>query len=1082
MRMIAAALALVAFAGSPAVQAADQHPFAALKARLIGPASSSGRISDFAFHPSQRQIFYAATASAGIWKTMNNGITWAPVFEGQGSYSVGVIEMDPNDPLTLWAGTGENNSQRSVAYGDGIYRTTDGGKSWTHMGLKSSEHISQIWINPANSDHLRVAVQGALWNDSEDRGLYETTDGGKSWAKLLYADAATGVNEFVVHPDNPDMIVASTYQRRRHVWTLINGGPGSGIHVSQDGGKSWKRITAALPKDHMGRIGLAMAPSSPNTVYAIIEGQKSERGVYRSQDFGQSWTKRSGYAATSPQYYNELIVDPHNPDRVYSMDTYSAVSNDGGKSFTRLSAAARHVDDHALWIDPDNTDHLYIGGDGGIYESWDQGQTWRHFENLPIVQFYRATPDNAEPFYNICGGTQDNNSQCGPSRTTFKHGIANSDWRNILGGDGYEPVSDPTDPNIVYTQYQYGGLARYDWRTQERLYIAPEAPEGQPSYKFNWNTPLIISPHSSTRLYFGGEKLLRSDDRGNSWREVSPDLTAQIDRDSLEVMGRVWSVDTIAKNVSTSIYGALIGISESPLIEGLIVTGSDDGVIAVTDNGGEDWRKLTAFKGVPDQTYVSDVLASSHDSDVIYATFDNHKNGDFKPYVIRSTDRGKSWKLITDGLPDRGSAHSIVEDHVDPNLLFLGTEFGLFFSQNAGQDWTQIKNGLPVIAVRDLEIQRRENDLVIATFGRGIYVIDDYTPMRTQAAAITGADATLFPVKDALQYIVGDKYSVRNAVGHKGDQFWQVDNPDFGAVFTYYLKDSVESRAKRRRTAELKRAGDGEDNPYPSFDTLRTEAREPKPQVMLHIRDAAGNVVARIAAKSGKGMHRTAWDLRYQSVDAISLTPQSPGWYSLPEGPLAPTGTYSTTLVKRVDGADTVLAGPQTFLVKELRQSPEITQDRAALFAFQKRTADLKRELDVATTFVGEVTSRLDHLDVAVNAVTGDASGLLARLRTLRTRLADISLMLSGDRVVASRQYPTEASIRSLVGGVIFSSWLSQSDPAQQHVDAIDRAAKAFTVVSRDLQGLAVDLDALEADMAAQGAPGTPGRIPTWPR
>ena len=529
------------------------HPLAGMPLRNIGPAMISGRISDFAFHPERKHEFYVATASGNLWKTTNNTITWEPIFEHEGSYSLGVVELDPQNPQVIWVGSGENNAQRSVAFGDGVYKSTDGGKTWNNMGLKNSNHISQIWIHPNDSDTVLVAAQGPLWSDGGDRGLYKTTDGGDNWERILHIDKYTGVNEFVIDPDNLDHIVASSYQRRRHVWTLINGGPGSGIHKTTDGGETWTEIKAGLPKDHMGRIGLANAPSQPRTIYAIIEANDKEKGLYRSTDFGQNWHKQSDYMTNSPQYYNELIVDPHNPDRLYSVNTFTNISEDAGKTWTPLSLKFRHVDDHALWIDPDNTDHLYIGGDGGIYETYDRGQTWRHVRNLPLGQFYRVTPDHAEPFYNVCGGTQDNNSLCAPSRTTDIHGIDNADWHIILGGDGYEPQFDPNDPNIIYAQYQYGGLARYDRRTEERVYITPHPAAGEPAYKWNWNTPLLLSPHKSTRLYYGAEKLFRSDDRGDSWEIISPDLTQQVDRNELPVMGRVWSVDSIANMVGSTV-------------------------------------------------------------------------------------------------------------------------------------------------------------------------------------------------------------------------------------------------------------------------------------------------------------------------------------------------------------------------------------------------------------------------------------------------------------------------------------------------------------------------------------------------
>ncbi|MEM7280646.1 MAG: glycosyl hydrolase, partial [Pseudomonadota bacterium] len=709
-RAFGAMYLLVLIFSSAPVTADDKHPLAQLPLRTIGPAITSGRISDFAFHPQKKHVFYAAVASGGLWKTENNGTTWKPLFDGEGSYALGVVELAPSDVNTVWVGSGENNSQRSVGFGDGVYKSVDGGVTWKNMGLKDSGHISQIWIHPENADVVLVAAQGPLWNSGGDRGLYKTTDGGSSWTAILTVDENTGVNEFVVDPRNHDRILASTYQRRRHVWTLINGGPESGVHYTTDGGANWMKISAGLPKDNMGRIGLAGVPTDPDRVYAIIEANDEEQGVYHSSDFGLNWKKRSSHMTTSPQYYNELVIDPKNPDRVYSLDTFTHISNDGGKSFSPLGVEHRHVDDHALWINPDDTAHLIIGGDGGIYESHDTGANWRFMGNLPIAQFYRVQPDYVEPFYNVCGGTQDNNSLCAPSRTTLRHGITNADWNLILFGDGYEPQFDPEDPNIVYTQYQYGGLARYDRQTGERLFIVPHPESGQNQPKWNWNTPLIVSPHDSKRIYYAAEALYRSDDRGDNWRVVSPDLTRQLDRNALDVMGRVWSVDTIAKNNSTSIYGAAIALSESTLEEGLIYVGTDDGVMNVTEDDGDTWRRVESFSGVPDMSLIEDVVASLHDSNVAYATIDNHKRGDHKPYVLRSDNRGRSWRLISGDLPERGTAHTIVEDHVDPNLLFVGTEFGVFFTQDRGESWHQLKNNFPTISVRDIEIQRREGD------------------------------------------------------------------------------------------------------------------------------------------------------------------------------------------------------------------------------------------------------------------------------------------------------------------------------------------------------------------------------------
>ncbi len=1059
----------------------DANPLASLALRNIGPAIISGRISDFAFHPEHKHEFIAATASGNIWKTTNNTTTWTPIFDNEGSFAVGVIELDPNNPLVIWVGTGENNAQRSVAYGDGVYKSLDGGKSWKNVGLKDSGHISQIWIHPEDSNNVLVAAQGPLWNDGGDRGLYRTLDGGESWDLILEIDEHTGVNEFVVDPRNPDVIVASSYQRRRHVWVLINGGPGSGVHKTTDGGANWTRVAGGLPSDHMGRIGLAGAPSAPDTIYAIVEANEEEQGLYRSSDFGDNWEKRSDYMSTSPQYYNELVVDPHEPDRLYSLNTFTSVSEDAGKTFTALSLDARHVDDHALWIDPDNTAHLYIGGDGGIYESWDRGQTWRHVRNLPIAQFYRIQPDNAEPFYNVCGGTQDNNSLCGPSRTAVVHGVTNTDWRIILGGDGYKPQIDPTDPNIIYTQFQYGGLARYDRRTYERVFIAPHPEAGENQYKWNWNTPLLISPHNSRRLYYGAEYLFQSDDRGDTWRKISPDLTRKVNRNQLEVMGRVWGVDTIAKNNSTSIYGSLIGISESPLAEGLIYAGSDDGMISVTEDGGENWRNVTRFPGVPDMSLIEDVVASEHDADVAFAVIDNHKRGDYKPYVLRSDNRGASWKPISGNLPERGSAHTIAQDHVNPNLLFVGTEFGLFFTQDGGQSWEAMKGNFPTIAVRDLEIQRRESDLVVGTFGRGVYILDDYSPLRTPASALTQSPATLFAVKPAWLYNEGDLWDDREK-GSSGAAFFTAPNPAYGAVFTYYLDEALESEAKQRRKADIELEKEGKDTPYPSWDELRAQDREEAPSVMLVVRDADGEVVRQVDGATAKGLHRTAWDMRLPAPDPVDLSPPGfrPYWVTDPAGPLVAPGEYSVTLVKRQGGNAQKLAEPQRFILTPLLHSPKIAIDTAVEQAFHRELAELYRAVGGASGKADEISSRIDHLKAALNATPKATEQDHNDLRAINTRLQDLQIKLSGDRTIGSRNEPVPMSVGDRVSTLYWQNVENRAPVTGGHRESYRIAAQAFSQALSELTDIDESLSAFEQRIERKGAPWTPGRVPAW--
>lgn len=593
--------------------------FKALAFRSIGPALTSGRVSDIAVHPRDRRQWYVAAASGGVWKTDNAGTTWQPIFDDQGSYSIGCVTIDPGNPQTIWVGTGENNSQRSVSYGDGVYKSIDGGNTWSKMGLDDSEHIGKILVDPRDSRIVWVAAQGPLWSAGGDRGLYKTLDGGASWEKVLEISEDTGVSDIAFDPRNPDVIYASAYQRRRRVWTLIDGGPESALYKSLDGGATWNKLEKGLPKVDMGRIGIAVSPVDPDTVYAIVEAEGDEGGFYRSTDAGSTWNKQSDYISSSPQYYQEIVADPGNVDRVYSLDTWLMVTQNGGKSFDRVPNTARHVDDHALWIDPQNTDYLLVGCDGGVYESFDRGEHWLYKANLPITQFYKVTPDNSTPFYYVYGGTQDNFTLGGPSRSTSENGILNQDWFVTLGGDGFEPQIDPEDPNIVYSQSQYGGLARHDRRSGETLDIQPQVGPEEDPLRWNWDSALIVSPHSAKRLYFAAQRVFRSDDRGDSWKPISGDLTRKLDRNRLEVMGRVQKVDAVAKNNSTSFYGNVVALSESPLVQDLIYAGTDDGLIQVLEPGSDGWRKIVRFPGVPRTSYVSDVETSLHDADTVFA-------------------------------------------------------------------------------------------------------------------------------------------------------------------------------------------------------------------------------------------------------------------------------------------------------------------------------------------------------------------------------------------------------------------------------------------------------------------------------
>ncbi|MEO1202893.1 MAG: glycosyl hydrolase, partial [Pseudomonadota bacterium] len=828
------------------------------------------------------------------------------------------------------------------------------------------------------------------------------------------------------------------------------------------------------------RVGRAMAPASPDTIYAIVFAEDGGSGFYRSLDFGETWEKRSNRMSNDAQYYNEITVDPKNPDRVYSVDTFSWITEDGGLSWERLGFERRHVDDHAFWIDPDETDHIYLGGDGGIYESWDRGQTWRHVRNLPLMQFYRIQPDNAEPYYNVYGGTQDASTWGGPSRTLYMHGIANTDWRNVRGGDGFEPQIDPTDPNIVYAQSQHAGLVRYDRRTTERVNIVPQPESGEDEFTWNWATPLIISPHDPRRLYIANERLFRSDDRGDNWEIVSPDLTRGVDRNTLPIMGRVWSVDALQKNRGVSRYGAAIGLSESPIDEGLIYVGMDDGRVNVTEDGGGSWRSVDRVSGVPDMTYVSDLLASQHDVNVAYLTLDNHKRGDYAPYVFSTANKGRSWRSIAGDLPARGSVHTIVEDPVDPNLLFVGTEFGIWFTQNGGRNWMQLKGNFPTIAVRDLEIQARENDLVVGTYGRGIYILDDYSPLRTSVDSLAASPATMFPVREALLYLEGDKWNSGQAigtVGASGAAFFASPNPPYGAVFTYYLRDGLQSSRDRRRESERAAQADGGDNPYPGWDALRAEDREPEPTLTFTIRDDDGNVVRRLSGPHSSGLHRIAWDLRLPAPHAIDLDadPFRAPWSGKAVGPLVLPGNYTISASAHAGGERIALIPETAFTLRELELSPEAADDREAVLDFQRQSADLYRRVAGVASTVAEYGAELNALDAALQNTPAAGADSHDQLLALKSRLADIDRLVNGDATIRSRAEAAPWSLRRRAGSLL-SNWGNQSPTTGTDRKAFAIASDEYETVRGLLTSFEADLDAFHRRMDELGAPWSRGR------
>jgi photosystem II stability/assembly factor-like uncharacterized protein len=1055
--------------------------FNGLRLRSIGPAFTSGRVSGFAVDPNHPAHYFVAAASGGVWKTVNNGTTWTPVFDREGSYSIGAIALDPKNPLTVWVGTGENNSQRSVSYGNGLYRSDDGGKTWKNVGLKTSEHIGHIAIDPKDSNIVYVAAQGPLWGPGGDRGLFKTTDNGKTWKNILNISENTGVTDVVIDPQNPETIYAASYQRRRHMWTLIDGGPESAIYKSTDAGVTWNKVRAGLPTTELGRIGLAISPVDPNVIYATVETGDRKGGIFRSNDRGGSWERRNEFDAGA-MYYAHVVADPKDVDRIYVMNVFLMVSDDGGRTLRRLGEKSKHVDNHEIWIDSNNTDHYLVGCDGGVYESHDRGANWEFKRNLPVTQFYDITTDNATPFYNVYGGAQDNFAFGGPSRTRSASGIVNSDWFVTQGGDGFRSQVDPEDPNTIYAELQHGVLVRFDKVTGERLGIQPQVGRNEDPLRWNWDSPFIISPHSHTRLYFAADKLFRSDDRGDSWKVLSGQLSRGLDRDKLPVMGKIWSMDAVAKNQSTAFFGNASALAESPKKDGLIYVGTDDGLIQITEDGGRNWRRVEKLPDVPELAYVSRIVASNHDANTVYVAFENHQNADFKPYLFKSTDAGRTWVSIKSNLPANGPVWSIAEDHVNPNLLFVGNEYGLYFSIDGGQKWIQLRGGLPTIQVRDLNIQKRENDLVLGTFGRGIYILDNYTPLRLLKPEMLKQDALLFPVKDALMYIQSQPLGGRGK-SFQGESFYTAENPPFGATFTYYLKEELKTRKTKRQEAERDAQRKGAVIGLPTRSDFRAEEEEEAPAVFFTITDSSGRVVRRLTGPVTAGIQRVSWDLRYPAP-ALPPPPNPEGedpFNEGPSGPLVMPGAYKVSVAKRVDGVFTPLGQAQEFQVIVEGQERMSPADRGALVEFQQKVARLQRALQGTLATANALKPRLAAIRRALLETPAAPEKLLNDASALDKRTNEILRALQGDQALRQRNMNLPPSISERVGDIVGSQRMSTARPTQTQIDQYAAAAQEFETALNQLRQLIEgDLARLEKQMEAAGAPWTPGRIPEW--
>ncbi len=1062
--MLVSILSLLLISGTASAQqtSLNEADLSGLSLREIGPALNSGRIADIDIHPKDPSVMYVAVGSGGVWKTTNAGTTWEPVFDGESSYSIGSVAIDPSAPDVIWVGTGEDVGGRHVGYGDGIYKSTDGGQTWENMGLDGTEHLSTIIVHPEDSDVVWVAAQGPLWNSGDERGLYKTMDGGETWLKVLGNDEWTGVTDVVMDPRNPDRLYAATWDRHRTVAAYMGGGPGSGVWKTEDGGETWKQLRTGLPGGPLGKIGLAISPQKPDIVYAAIETIRAEGGVWMSEDRGESWRQMSDAvsSATGPHYYQELFASPHKFGRLFLVSATTLVSDDHFATYYGLNNEDKHGDDHAIAFRKGDPDYILFGSDGGLYESYDDMETWRYMANLPVMQYYKIAVDDSGPFYKVYGGTQDNGSNGGPIRTPNVHGIRNADWFTTLGADGQDQAVEPGNPNIHYGEFQQGVMWRTDRTTGEAVFIQPQAREGEPFERFNWDTPIEVSFHQPTRIFTGSYRLWRSDDRGDSWTPISGDLTRSQERVELPIMGRVQSWDAAWDVGAMSNYNTVTSIGESPLDESLIYAGTDDGLIWVTEDGGGDWRRIEvgAMANVPDMAFVNDVKASHHDPNTVFVALDNHKSGDFSPYLVKSADKGQTWTSIAGNLPDRHLVWRVVQDHVDPDLLFAATEFGVFFTVDGGEVWTELP-GAPTISFRDIVIHRDQEDLVAASFGRGIFVLDDYTPLREGANGLNG-EAMLFDTRRALWY------QPKVLQHSQGADQWTAENPPFGAVFTYWLRDSFKSLEDERKAEEKEIPAD-QDIPFPGWDALEAEMREQGPAVQVVIRDRNGTVVNRVDGPVSAGVHRIAWDFQYSSDARIGLgtTDEFSG------GVLALPDTYTATLIKVDEGEVTELAGPVEFQVEPAFEGalPRVPPNVVA--AFREEVQALADDLTEASDLLQEQIRKVEAMQTALSRADSVAPELTRRVYQARLELLELREQMEGSEArgeIGERSPPTPGDRL----GVGFNGINTTYGPTDMHQLAVDAGRAELAPIRLEIDRYAEEVvPALERALEGIGAP-----------
>ena len=1035
--------------------------YSGLKFRSVGPAFMSGRIADIAINPDNENEWYVAVGSGGVWKTVNAGTTWQPLTDNQSFYSTGSITIDPNNTNTIWLGTGENVGGRHVGVGKGVFLSLDGGKTWKNKGLNKSEHISKIIVNKKNSNNVFVASQGPLWSSGGDRGLYKSINGGESWSLVLSVNKWTGVTDVVVDPSDENIMYAATWQRHRNVAAYMGGGPGTKLFKSTDGGDSWRQLKTGLPTGKLGKIGLAISEINPDVLYAAIELERRKGAVYRTSNGGESWKKMSDTVsgATGPHYYQELVASPHHFDKIYLMDVRVQVSDDGGKTFYRMNEGNKHSDNHSMTFKKNDPNYLLVGTDGGIYESFDDTKSWKYVNNLPLTQFYKLAVDDSYPFYNIYGGTQDNNTQGGPSRTFRSNGIANSDWFVLLGGDGHQPATEPGNPNIVYAQSQQGNLHRVDRTTGEAVFIKPYSGLNEDFERFNWDSPILVSSHNPKRLYFGSQRVWKSDDRGDSWTPISKDLTKNQERLELPIMGKQQSWDSAWDVYAMSTYNTITSLSESILDQNILYAGTDDGLIHSTKDGGSSWTSITVDKlpGVPDSSFVNDIKADLHNDQVAYVALDNHKFGDYSPYLYKTSNGGKSWKPIINGLPEDTFVWRIVQDHIDPNLLFLASEYGLYFSNNQGEKWIKFSTGLPTISVRDLVIQKRENDLVLATFGRGFYVLDDFSSLRKLNTSNSN-EVILFDVKEALQY-----NPIRSGTSSQGSSYYTSKNPPYGAIFSYNLPDSYKSLKSLRSKREKELDKLNKDIPFVGWDELDKEINETKSKIILEIRDDNGDLVDRINGSTKKGINRVSWNL---SKPLPTILDSNSRW-SRSSITVKP-GKYSVHLLELVQDGVNELTKSKTFDVKRIRENVLKNPLNSKIDEFILELNKFEIEYSVMISNYIKSKKKQSSFNNTLRFIKNIDSDLLNKLNELNDQMNLIDVLLYGSK---SKKEIMEKDITLVSERISIAKrgfYGNSYGPTKQHMDSfgiakdqwdsilprVEKFIKAVGVLSNDLEQL----------------------------